>query len=98
MLPDGLLLASLRAVIYEVERLYFINAQGEPAQEMDTLATVAAESSRSAAMTFMEREGARLLGTIREAPGDQCAASAWRNGRFYVITIWPAGKPHDAIV
>jgi hypothetical protein len=77
---------------YEVERIYLTDETGQPANFVDAIATIDAPSARDAARLFVEREGARLLGTICDAPGDQCTATAWREGRLYVITIWPAGQ------
>ena len=76
---------------YEVERVYLTDETGQPSQFTDALSIVTAPSANDAARIFVEREGARLLGTICDAPGDQCTATAWREGRLYVITVWPVG-------
>lgn len=86
---------------YEVERLFLTDRDGRPQQVREPSVLVQAESALKAADSFVRKEGARLLGRICDAPGDQCTATAWIDGRLYVITVWPLGhrplrdaKPH----
>ena len=55
-------------------------------------------SAMNAILAFVEREGARLLGSVCDSPGDQCTATAWRGGRLYVMTAWREGhRPIDPL-
>lgn len=76
---------------YEIERLYLTDPDGRPHQVTEPLVTVEAVSARDAAHSFVTNEGARLLGEVCDAPGNQCTATAWRDGRLYVLTVWPSG-------
>lgn len=76
---------------YEVERVYLTDEHAQPAQVTEPIAFIESDSAMNAAVAFVERDGARLLGSICDAPGDQCTATAWREGRLYVITVWREG-------
>ena len=77
---------------YEVERLFLTDVAGNPMEPHDPeMHAIEASSSKAAAMRFLEAEGARLLGSICDAPGDQCTAIGWRDGRAYAITVWLMG-------
>jgi hypothetical protein len=77
--------------LYEVERVYLTDATGQPEQTTEPLVTVKAASAKDAAILFVEKEGARLLGTVCDSPADLCTATAWREGRLYALTVWKAG-------
>ena len=83
---------------YEIERIFLTDENAQPAQTPDALAYVQAESAMNAILAFVEREGARLLGSVCDSPGDQCTATAWRGGRLYVMTAWREGhRPIDPL-
>ena len=76
---------------FEVERIYLTNEHAQPEQATDAIAHTEADTATDAALAFVERDGARLLGSICDAPGDQCTATAWRGGRLYIVTVWREG-------
>jgi hypothetical protein len=76
---------------YEVERVYLTEENGRPAQTVEPPVLVNASSAKEAALAFVNKEGARLLGPLSEVPGDLCTATAWKGGRLYVITVWQLG-------
>jgi len=76
---------------YEIKRLYLTDTEGHPRQSVESAGLVDAESAKEAAVAFVRQEGARLLGPVCDAPGDQCTATAWNGGRLYVITVWRLG-------
>lgn len=83
---------------YEIERIYLTDENAQPAQMPDAMAYVQADSAMNAVLAFVEREGARLLGSVCDSPGDQCTATAWRGGRLYVMTAWREGhRPIDPL-
>lgn len=80
---------------YEVERVYLTNERAQPEQTTDAIAHIESDTAMNAALAFVERDGARLLGSICDAPGDQGTATAWRGGRLYVITVWREGHRQE---
>lgn len=82
---------------YEVERVYLTDDEGHPQQNREPSVMLEAGSAKEAALAFVRHEGARLLGSICEARGDQCTATAWNGGRLYVLTVWRLGhRPNHA--
>ena len=50
--------------------------------------TINEDSARSAALSFITADNARLLGVISDLPEeDEATACAWREGRVYVILV-----------
>ena len=85
-------------MVYEVERIFLTDEEGNPVDLIAELHTIEAASANQAAVLFVERDGARLLGTVCDAPGDTCTATAWLSGRAYVITVWPLHlRPHPSL-
>ena len=83
---------------YEIERIFLTDENAQPAQMPDAMAYIQADSAMNAVLAFVEREGARLLGSVCDSPGDQCTATAWRGGRLYVMTAWREGhRPIDPL-
>ena len=73
---------------YKVDRTYLTNAEGESEQQHDkTPYFVAAADSPSAAAAFVTNESARLLGGISAFTGDKATATAWVDGRLYIIFV-----------
>ena len=78
---------------YEIERVYLTDDDGNPIQVRDeAYHAVEAFSAKGAALLFIEQDGARLLGSICEAPGDQCTAIGWEKSRAFAITVWRDGE------
>jgi len=48
---------------------------------------VSSESALSAASVFINQDGARLLGSVSELPGDKATATAWRDGSVYIVFV-----------
>jgi hypothetical protein len=75
-------------VYYKIDRTYLTNAEGESEQEHDkTPYFVAASSSSSAAAAFVTNENGRLLGGVSAFTGDKATATAWIDGRLYIIFV-----------
>jgi hypothetical protein len=75
-------------VYYKVDRTYLTNAEGESEQQHDkTPYFVAASDSATAAAAFVTNESARLLGTVSAFAGDKATATAWVDGRLYIIFV-----------
>ena len=73
---------------YKIERTYLTNLQGESEQQHDkTPYFVSASDSSAAATTFVTNESARLLGGVSAFAGDKSTATAWRDGRLYIIFV-----------
>ena len=51
--------------LFKAERIYLTDAEGRPEQTTEPVVFVTAKTAREAALYFVEREGGRLLGTIR---------------------------------
>ena len=83
---------------YEIERVYLTDENAQPAQMPEAIAQIEADSAMNAVLAFVERDGARLLGSVCDTPLDQCTATAWRGGRMYVMTAWREGhRPIDPL-
>ena len=54
---------------------------------MDVAHYVSADSAQRAASLFVQQESGRLLGGISELPGDKATATAWRDGRVFVVFV-----------
>ena len=73
---------------YKIDRTYLTNAEGESEQQHDkTPYFVAASDSPAAAAAFVANESARLLGTVSAFTGDKATATAWVDGRLYIIFV-----------
>lgn len=73
---------------YKVERTYLTSAEGDSEQQADkTPYFVAAPDASSAAAAFVTNEHARLLGGVSAFAGDKATATAWRDGRLYIIFV-----------
>lgn len=73
---------------YKVDRTFLTNAEGESEQQHDkTPYFVAASDSAAAAAAFVTNESARLLGTVSAFTGDKSTATAWVDGRLYIIFV-----------
>ena len=75
-------------VYYKIDRTYLTNAEGESEQQHDkTPYFVAAANSSAAAAAFVTNESARLLGGVSPLTGDKATATAWVDGRLYIIFV-----------
>jgi hypothetical protein len=75
-------------VYYKVDRTYLTNTEGDSEQQADkTPYFVAASDAPSAAAAFITNESARLLGGVSAFTGDKATATAWRDGRLYIIFV-----------
>ena len=75
-------------VYYKIDRTYLTNVEGESEQQHDkTPYFVAAADSSSAAAAFVTNESARLLGGVSAFTGDKATATAWVDGRLYIIFV-----------
>ena len=84
----GTCIRALRAVYYKIDRTYLTNVEGESEQQHDqTPYFVAAADSSSAAAAFVTNESARLLGGVSSFAGDKATATAWIDGRLYIIFV-----------
>ena len=73
---------------YKVERTYLTNAEGDSEQLADkTPYFVAASDASAAASAFVTNESARLLGGVSAFVGDKATATAWCDGRRYIIFV-----------
>ena len=73
---------------YKIDRTYLTNAAGESEQLHDkTPYLVPATNAAAAATTFVSNEKARLLSGVTSFPGDKATATAWLDGRMYVIFV-----------
>ena len=73
---------------YKVDRTYLTNTEGDSEQQADkTPYFVAASDAPSAAAAFVTNEAARLLGGVSAFTGDKATATAWREGRLYIIFV-----------
>ena len=73
---------------YKVDRTYLTNAAGESEQQHDkTPYFVAAGDSAAAAKAFVLDEKGRLLGDVSSFAGDKATATAWVDGRLYIIFV-----------
>ena len=73
---------------YKIERTYLTNAEGDSEQLSDkTPYFVAASDASSAAAAFVTNENARLLGGVSSFAGDKATATAWRDGRLYIVFV-----------
>ena len=73
---------------YKIDRTYLTNVEGESEQQHDqTPYFVAAADSSSAAAAFVTNESARLLGGVSAFAGDKATATAWVDGRLYIIFV-----------
>ena len=76
------------AVYYKVDRTYLTNAAGDSEQQHDkTPYFVSAGSASGAAAAFVADERGRLLGGISAFAGDKATATAWANGRLYILFV-----------
>jgi len=75
-------------VYYKVDRTYLTNAAGDSEQQHDkTPYFVAASNAPAAAAAFVTNENARLLGGVSAFAGDKATATAWRDGRLYIVFV-----------
>ena len=75
-------------VYYKIERTYLTTAEGDSEQQSDkTPYFVAASDASAAASAFVGNENARLLGGVSAFVGDKATATAWRDGRLYIIFV-----------
>jgi len=75
-------------VYYKVDRTYLTTADGESEQQHDkTPYFVAARDAPAAAAAFVTNEAGRLLGTVSAFSGDKATATAWIDGRLYIIFV-----------
>ena len=73
---------------YKVDRTYLTTAEGESEQQHDkTPYFVAAGSASAAASAFVTNESGRLLGSVSSFAGDKATATAWIDGRLYIIFV-----------
>ena len=73
---------------YRIERTYLTNAAGDSEQEHDKVPYfVAAGSASAAASAFVSDDRGRLLGGVSTFPGDKATATAWSNGRLYILFV-----------
>ena len=73
---------------YKVERTYLTSVDGESEQKHDnTPYFVAAADAAAAAAAFVTNESARLLGSASSLAGDKATATAWLDGRLYIIFV-----------
>jgi hypothetical protein len=73
---------------YKVDRTYLTNAEGDSEQQADSIPYfVAASNAASAAATFVNNESGRLLGCVSAFAGDKATATAWNDGRLYIIFV-----------
>ena len=80
--------AAGESVYYKVERTYLTNLEGESEQQHDkTPYFVSASDSSAAATSFVSGENARLLGGVSAFAGDKATATAWCDGRLYIIFV-----------
>lgn len=83
-----LLHAHLRAVYYKIDRTYLTNTAGESEQQHDKAPYfVPAADAPTAARAFVVNENARLLGDVSAFSGDKATATAWVDGRLYIIFV-----------
>jgi hypothetical protein len=84
-------------MLYEVEKLFLTDPAGNPAEPVDhEIHSIEASTAKTAALLYIEQDGARLLGSVCDAPGDQCTAVGWADGRAYAITVWLMGHRPEA--
>jgi len=75
-------------VYYKIDRTYLTNAAGESEQQHDkTPYFVAASNAPAAAAAFVNNESGRLLGGVSAFTGDKATATAWIDGRLYIIFV-----------
>ena len=72
-------------VYYRVELTFLTDPGGEWRHEEGLPYYVRSRSAATALSTFLDEEGARLLGSVTELPGDKASATAWREGRAFVL-------------
>ena len=73
---------------YKIERTFLTNPDGLSQQSSDRLPyMVSAESAQSAALAFITRDQANLLGPISQVAGDKATATAARGGQVYVLFV-----------
>jgi hypothetical protein len=75
-------------VYYKIDRTYLTSADGESEQHHDkTPYFVAAPDAPAAAAAFVTNEAGRLLGNVSSFAGDKATATAWMDGRLYIIFV-----------
>ena len=75
-------------VYYKIERTFLTNAAGESEQQSDkTPYLVNASDAAAAARLFVSDERGRLLGEPTSFAGDKSSATAWLDGRLYIIFV-----------
>jgi len=73
---------------YQIDRTYLTDAGGSSHHAQDPKPhLVTGKSARDAAVQFISREEGRLLGSVAELPGDKATATAWAEGRVYVVFV-----------
>ena len=73
---------------YKIDRTYLTTVDGESEQQHDkTPYFVAAGNAPAAAAAFVTNESGRLLGTVSSFAGDKATATAWIDGRLYIIFV-----------
>jgi hypothetical protein len=76
-------------MLFDLERVYLTDANGKSRVTPDPEDyRREATSPRDAIVSFVEAEGARVLGSITEHAGG-AAAVAWRDGRLYSLHVDP---------
>jgi hypothetical protein len=80
-------------VYYRVDRAFVTDGTGQSDHRVDTTPyMVRGTGAAAAALAFIVEDGARLLGTITDLPGDKASATAWRDGSCYVIFVQRAAE------
>lgn len=73
---------------YKVDRTYLTTVEGQSEQQPDkTPYFVAASDASAAAAAFVTNEAGRLLGNVSSFAGDKATATAWIDGRLYIIFV-----------
>jgi hypothetical protein len=81
-------LAAVKPVYYKIDRTYLTSVGGDSEQQHDKAPYFVSASDASAAATqFVANESARLLGGVSAFAGDKATATAWRDGRLYIIFV-----------
>jgi hypothetical protein len=78
----------LARIEFRIKRTYVESTAGESTMRSDRLAhRVSADSATAAALNFISGDNARILGAVKELPSGEVTATAWREGRVYVIFV-----------
>ena len=73
---------------YKIERTFLTDRDGRSQQNSDRLPyMVSAQSAQGAALAFIARDEANLLGPVSQVSGDKATATAARGGQVYVLFV-----------